>query len=89
MSQRHVEYLLGRMILDEELRRQFRIDRQRTLAAVAGEGLELTTAEVEALVALEPRDLDWFAARVDRRIQQASLATGALLRAARPREEHE
>ena len=89
MSQRHVEHLLGRMILDEALRTQFRVDRQRTLAALAGEGLELTAAEVEALAALEPHDLDWFAARVDRRIQQASLATGALLRTHRTRGEHE
>ncbi|MFN7956108.1 MAG: Franean1_4349 family RiPP [bacterium] len=86
MSQRHVEKLLGRLVLDEELRQRFFVDRHAALADLAREGVELTPVELDAVAAIEPRDLDRFAAGIDRRIHKASLANPAPLATRRLRE---
>ena len=74
MSQRNVEKVVGRLVLDEALRERFRADRTATVAALMREGLELTPVEAEALVALASSALDTFVSAVDPRLKQASLA---------------
>lgn len=77
MSQRNVEILVGRLVLEEALRARFVADRRRTLAGLLAEGLELTAVEVEALAGLDPRALERFARAIDARLQMASLARPA------------
>ena len=49
MSHRHVEIVIGRLVTDEEFRRQFTEDPSRWLEELAEAGLELTAAELTAL----------------------------------------
>lgn len=74
MSQRNVERVVGRLVLDEGLRERFRADRGATVAALVRQGIELTAVETEALAALSLADLDHLARAVDPRLQQASLS---------------
>lgn len=73
MSQANVERIVGRLVTDEEFRREFRDDPERVVRALAERGLELTRAEVGALVTLDPLTFDRFADALDPRLQKASL----------------
>jgi len=76
MGQRSVEILIGRLVTDEELRRQFLADPRETIRLAQHPGFELTASEVEALVT-SPIEL-WarLAAGLDPRLQKASLKHG-------------
>lgn len=75
MSQRNVERLVGRLVLDEELRQRFCADRHATVSSLVAEGVELTAVELEALRALDPIPLEVFAQALDPRLQKVSLAS--------------
>ncbi len=53
MTQRNVEWLLGRLLTDEDLRTAFVRDPATTLGELQGQGWELTPTEVEALVSAD------------------------------------
>lgn len=75
MTQRNVEWLLGRLLTDEELRTAFIREPAATLAALQGQGWELTPTEVEALVSADMavwRDLP---RRIPARLKRCSLRT--------------
>jgi hypothetical protein len=73
MSQREVERLIGRLITDEDFRRQFERDPRGTLRAMVEREVGLTAAEVAALAAT-PRSVWHRAAQdIDPRLQKASL----------------
>jgi hypothetical protein len=75
MTQRNVEWLLGRLLTDEELRSTFIRDPASTLEEFQRQGWELTATEVEALLSGDPlmwRDL---ARHIPRRLQRCSLKT--------------
>jgi hypothetical protein len=73
MSQGNVERIVGRLVTDEDFRREFRADPERVVRSLAERGLELTRAEVAALVTLDPLTFDRFADALDPRLQKASL----------------
>jgi hypothetical protein len=75
MSHRTIERVIGRLLTDEELRREFTRVPQRTLAVLAEQGWELTRFEVDALLTIEVRLWSDVAARIDPRLQRSSLET--------------
>lgn len=73
MSQANVERIVGRLVTDEQFRRDFHDDPDRAVRGLADRGLELTRAELAALVTLDPQTFDRFADALDPRLQKASL----------------
>lgn len=73
MSQANVERIVGRLVTDEDFRRAFHEGPERVVGSLAERGCELTRAEVETLVALDPVALEQFADALDPRLQKASL----------------
>ena len=73
MGQRSVEILIGRLVTDEELRERFVVAPLETLRLERQQGVELTAAELDALLA-SPLSL-WtrLTALLDERLQKASL----------------
>jgi hypothetical protein len=75
MSHRTIERVIGRLLTDEELRREFIRAPKRALAELAEQGWELTRLEVDALLTIEVRLWSDVAARIDPRLQRCSLKT--------------
>jgi hypothetical protein len=73
MGQRSVEMLIGRLVTDEELRRRFAAEPRETIRLEQLRGLELTVAEVDALLASPLALWESLAAALDPRLQKASL----------------
>ncbi len=73
MSQANVERIVGRLATDEDFRRDFHADPERVVRHLADRGVELTRAELDALVTLDPSTFDRFADALDPRLQKASL----------------
>ena len=70
MSQRTVECTLGRLVTDSENRQGFYADPAETCRR---ESLDLTTRELEALMALDQSCLQTFAKVLDARIVRAAI----------------
>jgi hypothetical protein len=79
MSQRNVEMIIGKLATDEEFRRFFQADRERTIREEVERGTELTRSEISALVAMDVRLFERVAESLDPRIQKASLKSGVPL----------
>jgi hypothetical protein len=77
MSQKNVEIIIGKLVTDEDFRRLFQADPDRTLRELTERGTELTRSEVAALVATDARVFDRVAEALDPRLQKASLKTGS------------
>ena len=77
MSQANVERIVGRLVTDEDFRRAFHEDPERVVRGLAERLCELTRAEIETLVALDPLTLEQFAESLDPRLQKASLRGAA------------
>ena len=75
MSQRTIERIIGRLLTDEDLRREFIRSPRRTLVRLNEQGWELTRLEVDALLAIENSLWSEVAARIDPRLQCCSLKT--------------
>ena len=73
MGQRSVEILIGRLVTDEELRERFVVAPLETLRFEQQQGLELTAAELDALLASPLSLRTRLAALLDERLQKASL----------------
>jgi len=73
MSQRTVERVIGCLVTDEELRREFTRAPRETLAALTEQGWELTGVEVAALLHTDIKLWPDVAARMDPRLQRCSL----------------
>lgn len=73
MGQRAIEMLIGRLITDEDFRKAFRREPQRTLVELCDLGLELTETEMSSLVNTDPALWDRTAESVDPRLQKVSL----------------
>jgi len=73
LAQRLVEWLIGRLITDEQFRSEFLDDPGKTLNGVCDRGLELTTTEIAALVNTDPTLWTRVADAIDPRLQKASL----------------
>lgn len=73
MSQKHVELLIGRLLTDEELRRQFSTAPLETLTTLSDQGWELTRGEIDALLETDVQLWSRVAAKLPSRIQRCSL----------------
>ena len=73
MSHKTVQWLIGRLLTDEEFRTSFLDDPATLLAMVVGQGFELTPAEVEALLRTERSMWSDAAARIDPHLQKIRL----------------
>jgi hypothetical protein len=76
MSQPNVERLIGLLATDEQLRRQFLQNPRSVLSQMAARGMELNPCETRSLLALDPRELERFAAAIDPRLQKSEPAGG-------------
>jgi hypothetical protein len=77
LAQRTIELLIGRLITDEQFRREFLGDPEKTLLALFDRGLELSRTEVAALVNTDPTLWARTAEAIDPRLQKASLSDEA------------
>ena len=73
MTQRSVEILIGRLVTDEEFRQVFRRDPQRAIDQLLERGLDLTPAEIGALMNTGRELWDRVADELDPRLQKANL----------------
>lgn len=73
MSQRHVEQVIGKLVTDEGLRREFTRDPLALLRELLTHGAELTEVEVRALAELDPRRVERFAESIDPRLLKCCL----------------
>jgi len=76
MGQRSIEILVGCLVTDEEFRRRFVSGPHETIRLMRQRGLELTTAEIDALLASPITLWERLAAALDPRLQKASLKHG-------------
>ena len=73
MSQPNVERIIGVLVTDEALRRQFVADPEATLKGLVERGVELTGCEQRALACTDPVQLARFAEAIDARLQKSDL----------------
>ena len=76
MTQRNVEWIVGRLITDEAFRSAFASGREAALAHLVASGVELNPCERHALAAIDPGLVEAFAERLDPRIQKSDLLKG-------------
>lgn len=76
MSQAFVERVIGRLVTDEALRRSFANNPQGAVDELVESGIDLNPCEQRAIAALDPQLLQWFADRLDPRIQKSDLRCG-------------
>jgi hypothetical protein len=75
MSQRNVELLIGRLLTDEEMRRQFMRKPGSALEDFCRQGWELSQGEIEALAGTDATMWSELASRIPSRLQRCSLKT--------------
>ena len=73
MSQRNVERVIGRLVTDEAFRRRFAQAPRAVLQGLAAGGVELNPCELQALAAIDSRELARFADAIDPRLQKSDL----------------
>jgi len=75
MSQRNVELLIGRLLTDEETRRQFMLTPGGAIEEFCRQGWELSHGEIEALAATDAGMWSELASRIPSRLKRCSLKT--------------
>jgi hypothetical protein len=73
LAQRTIEMLIGRLITDEQFRREFLDNPQKTLFDLCDRGLELSSTEIAALVSTDVSLWKRTAESLDPRLQKISL----------------
>ena len=73
MSQRSVEWLLGRLLTDEDLRTEFIRNPADTIATLQRQGWDLNASEVEALLSGNSSMWRDLAERIPARLKRCSL----------------
>ena len=73
MSHRNVQLVIGKLVTDEELRRQFLRAPYETLAELSERGWDLTHAEMDALIETDSQVWSWVAVKLPSRLQRCSL----------------
>jgi hypothetical protein len=77
MAQRIIEMLIGRLVTDDQFRREFLAQPELTLLALADRGLELSRTEIDALLTTDATLWARTADALDPRLQKASLTNVA------------
>jgi hypothetical protein len=77
MSQINVERVIGLLVTDEAIRRQFTAGPRAFLLRMKESGMDLNPCELEALASLDPHALARFTSAVDSRLQKIDLRRGA------------
>ena len=77
MAQRVVEIVIGRLISDEQFRRDFLHAPEATLEQLRDRGLELSAVEVSALISTDPAVWLRAANALDDRLQKVAFAQPA------------
>jgi len=72
MSLKTVQLIVGRLVTDEEYRLNFLSDPDRALMALRDQGVELTAAEIDALIRTDPALWSDAAARIDKDLQRSN-----------------
>ena len=72
MAQRIVEGLIGRLVTDEAFRAEFLENPEKTLAGLRDRGLDVSRAEIAALVNTDPGLWARIAEAIDPRLQKVS-----------------
>ena len=72
MSLKTVQLIVGRLVTDEEYRMNFLSDPDRALTALRNQGVELTAAEIEALIRTDRALWSDAAARIDKDLQRSN-----------------
>jgi hypothetical protein len=75
MSQRNVELLIGRLLTDEDMRRQFMRKPAGAIEDFCRQGWELSQGEIDALTATDATMWSELAKRIPSRLQRCSLKT--------------
>jgi hypothetical protein len=70
MSQRNVERVIGRLVTDENFRRQFSEDPRAALEEMRRAGVELTPVETQALLSVDPDKVGRLSECIDARLQK-------------------
>jgi hypothetical protein len=73
MSQKTVQFVIGWLLTDEDLRRQFVERPHETLAEIRDKGYELTVEEVDALARSAPQAWPSMARYIHPRLQRCRL----------------
>lgn len=73
MSQKTVQFIIGRLITDEEYRLRFLAEPRGTLMALRDQGFELTAGEINALIRTDPAFWMDAAAGIDPQLQRCRL----------------
>ena len=73
MSQKNVELIFGKLATDEEFRRRFCADPTGMLTELTDRGVDLTKAEMAALLATDACVFDRVADAIDPRLQKVCL----------------
>ena len=73
VAQRTIEMLIGRLITDEQFRREFLSEPEQTLLGLRDRGFELSRTEIAALVSTDPSLWMRTAEAIDPRLQKACL----------------
>lgn len=76
MSQRNVENVIGRLVTDEGFRRRFAAAPRAALRELVARGVELNECELEALAAIDTRQLESFVETVAPSLQKVELQGG-------------
>jgi hypothetical protein len=76
MSQRHVESVIGRLVTDEGFRRRFAANPRAALQGLIDRGVELNECELQALVAIDPQQMERFVETLHPCIQKVELQGG-------------
>jgi len=72
MSLKTVQLIVGRLVTDEEYRMKFLSDPIHALTTLRNQGVELTSAEIDALIRTDRTLWSDAAARIDRDLQRSS-----------------
>ncbi len=80
MAHKTVQAIIGRILTDEELRAQFVASPLETLTSLRDMGLDLTTAEIEALTETDRQLWESGPEWIDSRLQRCGLVARARAR---------
>jgi hypothetical protein len=77
MAQKTVQFIVGKILTDEELRARFLAAPFDTLSSLRDMGFDLTQAEIDALIRTNRRLWIWGADWIDAQLQRCDLGSSS------------